>query len=195
MSTPLSVRLRDRLYQLDQHIQFRPDAPIVDASVLVAITEEAHPHVLLTRRADFMRQHSGEVALPGGKREPTDDSNIVTALRETYEETALPPNQVRLIGELPCVYAKSGLIVQPIVGIIPPHLPLASQPSEIARIFYMPLEFFVQCPPVRHTIAWQGHLMHFPSVQYEGEVIWGLTARILISLLEQGFDFAKVWSA
>ena len=109
-----SARILERLYQ----------TPIADASVLVAITNEARPKLLLTRRAAHMNSHAGEVSCAGGKHERYDGNNVITALREACEETALPPNKVQLLGQLPIQTSKSGMSVRPIVALIEPNLQL-----------------------------------------------------------------------
>ena len=83
--------------------------PIADASVLVAITNENRPKLLLTRRAVHMSSHAGEVSCAGGRYESGDGNNVVTALREACEETALPPSKVQILGQLPIQISKSGM--------------------------------------------------------------------------------------
>ena len=104
---------------LQQRLRFSKRIQQADAAVLIAITQESQPKVLLTRRSMQLSQHAGEVSFPGGKRDPSDTSNIVVALREAQEETALNPFDVKLLGDLPIQRARSGLSVKPIVGLIP----------------------------------------------------------------------------
>ncbi len=99
---------------------FPPAYKKLQAVVLIAITNENNPKVLLTRRSIHMNNHAGKFLFPGGKRDPSDTSNIVVALREAQEETALNPFDVQLLGDLPMQRARSGLSVKPIVGLIPP---------------------------------------------------------------------------
>ena len=115
--------------QLQQNLSFQPRTQSADAAVLIAITQEPIPRILLTRRAAQMRHHAGEVSFPGGRRERADISNIVVALREAQEETALNPFDVQLLGELPMQQARSGLRVKPIVGVIPPEVNLIAEPA------------------------------------------------------------------
>ena len=133
--------------QLRQGIGFAPSPRRADAAVLLAITREDQPRVLLTRRASHMRHHAGEVSFPGGRREAGDTSNIVVALREAFEETGLNPFQVELLGELPSQRAKSGLWVKPIVGLIPPDVILVPQPDEIAEARFFDFDELPLIPP------------------------------------------------
>ena len=164
-----------------------------DAAVLIAITLETQPRVLLTRRSIHLSQHAGEVSFPGGKRDPSDTSNIVVALREAQEETALYPFDVKLLGDLPIQRARSGLSVKPIVGLIPAEVNLIAQPSEIDRIFFVPLKQLIDAPPLPYEVRLARQSLYFPSMQVESEVVWGLTARMLVSLFQYGLGYQKKW--
>ena len=98
--------------QLQQHLRFSKRKQKADAAVLIAITNEADPKILFTRRSLYMNNHAGEVSFPGGKRDETDTSNIVVALREAWEETALNPFDVTLLGDLPIERSRSGIHVR-----------------------------------------------------------------------------------
>lgn len=195
MSSLLQPVLQPDQYiqQLSENLNFYRYHRPTDASVLLAITQEKNPKILLTRRSSQLRSHAGEVSFPGGKWEKGDTSNIAVALREAQEETALNPFDVQLLGELPTERSKAGLFVKPIVGLIPAQSPLIAEPSEIERIFYLPLYDFVQCPAEVYTANFAGQRLHFPSMTYDNEVVWGLTARILISLLKEGLGYRKNW--
>lgn len=179
--------------KLQQNLNFQQHTPPADAAVLIAITQEENPQVLLTRRAEKMRQHAGEVSFPGGKRETGDTSNIGVALREAQEETALNPVDVQLLGELSMHQVRSGIQVKPIVGLIPAQVHLIAQPSEIDRIFFVPLTTFIDAQPQPYFVKYSGQEICMPCFQYDNEIVWGLTARIMISLLNQGLGYNKEW--
>lgn len=181
------------IQQLEQQLRFAKRKQDAQAAVLIAITQEEDPKVLLTRRALSMNSHAGEVAFPGGKRDPTDTSNIAAALREAWEETALNPFDVKVVGDLPMETVRNGLTVKPIVGIIPAEIQLVPQPSEIDRIFFASLRELMVTQPEPHKVQYAQQSLYFPSFQIENEVIWGLTARILISLFQYGFNVEKSW--
>lgn len=186
-NTSYSARVLDSLYQ----------TPIADASILVAITHERRPKLLLTRRAAHMNSHAGEVSCAGGKYEIGDGNNVVTALREACEETALPPNKVQLLGQLPIQTSKSGMSVRPIVALIAPDLLLVPEAGEISRIFWADLESLVTQPTVEYEIEYkmqeQTATILTPSWQVDGETVWGLTGRVIANLLETGFDRQLEW--
>lgn len=179
--------------QLRQGLSFAPSPRRADAAVLLAITCEAQPRVLLTRRASHMRHHAGEVSFPGGRREEGDTSNIVVALREAFEETGLNPFHVELLGELPSQRAKSGMWVKPIVGLIPPDIALVPQPDEIERIFYVELMHIIKAQPLPYPVLLNQQHYYMPSFQLDNEIIWGLTARILVSLFKRGLRHSIEW--
>lgn len=184
------VPLIDRL---QQSLSFAPHPRRADASVLLAITQEENPQILLTRRAAHMKRHAGEVSFPGGMRDPADTSNIVAALREAHEETGLNPFSVQLLGELPSERARSGIWVKPIVGLIPAEVTLVPEPEEIARIFFVSVDQLRQATPKPYPVSVHQRQYYMPSFQIEDEIIWGLTARILISLFKYGLQQRKEW--
>ncbi|WP_166171042.1 CoA pyrophosphatase [Acinetobacter sp. SA01] len=182
------------LIQLLQHrLRFSTRVKPAHAAVLIAITDESDPKVLLTRRSLYLSNHAGEVSFPGGKRDPQDTSNIVVALREAYEETALNPFDVQLIGDLPMQKARNGMLVKPVVGLIPPEVELIPQPAEIDRIFFASLNSLMNAPPIPYEVRYAHQSLYFPSMRVENEVVWGLTARMLVSLFQYGLDYQKEW--
>lgn len=184
----------DSLVQLlQQKLRFSKRIKPAQAAVLIAITNESDPKVLLTRRSIYLSNHAGEVAFPGGKRDPQDTSNIVVALREAYEETALNPFDVQLIGDLPMQKARNGMLVKPVVGLIPPEVQLMAQPSEIDRIFFASLRSLMSAQPIPHEVRYEHQSLYFPSMRVENEIVWGLTARMLVSLFQYGLNYQKEW--
>ena len=178
---------------LQQQLRFSSKIKSADAAVLIAITNEENPKVLLTRRSVYLSNHAGEVSFPGGKRDPQDTSNIVVALREAYEETALNPFDVQLLGDLPMQKARNGMLVKPVVGLIPPEVELVAQPTEIDRIFFASLKQLMEVPAVPYEVRFAHQSLYFPSMRVENEIVWGLTARMLVVLFQYGLDYHKEW--
>lgn len=163
-----------------------------DAAVLIAIfTGRGEPEVLLTRRPTHMTSHAGEVAFPGGKRDAGDASLTDTALRESEEEVALPRACVEILGALKPARAKSGIKVLPVVGLVRDEPELIGNPDEVESVFRVPLRFFFEQKPARdHRINFRGIDLVVPCFRYDGYVIWGLTAYMLVEFMRQGFDHA-----
>ncbi|NNH27127.1 NUDIX hydrolase [Acinetobacter terrestris] len=181
------------IQSLQQRLRFSTRIKPAQAAVLIAITDESDPKVLLTRRSIYLSNHAGEVSFPGGKRDPQDTSNIVVALREAYEETALNPFDVQLMGDLPMQKARNGMLVKPVVGLIPAEVNLIAQPSEIDRIFFASLSSLMKAPPIPYEVRYAHQSLYFPSMRVENEIVWGLTARMLISLFQYGLNYQKEW--
>ncbi|MDO6563238.1 CoA pyrophosphatase [Amphritea sp. 1_MG-2023] len=160
------------------------------ASVLIALTDNGDdPEVILTRRCDHLSTHSGEIAFPGGKRDATDPDLLFTALREAQEEVGLQPGHVDIMGQLGDVLSKHQLQVRPYVGVIPADTELIPNLDELDRIHRVPLSFFLD-DRRHHTdkIRFRGMTHYVPAYEYEGDIIWGLTAYMLVELLNVAFD-------
>ena len=177
--------LRERL---QAHRPRRSLLQLPEAAVLMPIVDRPEPTLLLTRRAAHLNTHSGQVAFPGGKREAGDPDLLTTALRESHEEIALPPYRVELLGRLSDVVSLHGLRVTPYVGLIPPDLPLIPDPTELDAIFEVPLAHFLE-DRRHHTdvIPVDGRPLYVPNYHVDGQVIWGLSAMMLVELLAEGF--------
>lgn len=165
-------------------------APIVGqidspAAVLIAITDSAtEPMVVLTKRAENLSTHSGEVSLPGGKWESQDRTLEQTALREAHEEIGLDPRLVEVLGPLPVFQTWRGVNVAPFVGVVPSGLQLTPNPGELDAIFQVPLSFFESDQRIRTDLFERdiGHVWS-PAYDFEGYEIWGFTARLLVNFL------------
>jgi 8-oxo-dGTP pyrophosphatase MutT (NUDIX family) len=153
---------------------------LAQAGVLVAITDELEPHLVLTRRADHLNTHSGEVAFAGGKRDDSDPDIVFTALREAHEEIDLASKDVNIIGQLDQVVSRFGYVVTPIVGLIPADTTFIANPDELDAVFKVPLRFFLETKP--HDYFERGSIS-IPSFHYEGFRIWGLTAMMITEMM------------
>lgn len=155
---------------------------LATAAVLVAITDEKEPEVILTLRSSELPTHKGEVAFPGGKTEATDRDFTETALREAFEEIGLAPESVTVIGELDQVVSRYGFLVTPILGIVPADVVLNEDSREIESVFKVPLTFFLDGEPdqIDQFGSFRG-----PRWYFESYTIWGLTAVMLAELLNR----------
>ena len=151
-----------------------------DAAVLIPITDRPEPGVILTQRPEFLRSHAGQVAFPGGKIDASDTDEIAAALREADEELAIPPASVRVIGATDVYYSGSGYRITPIIGIIPPNLPLVANPGEVHDWFEVPLSFLIDpANASRKNAHWQGQDRTYFDMNWQGRRIWGVTAGII----------------
>jgi len=161
----------------------------LQAAVLVALTEESVPRVVLGRRAQHLRLHPGEIAFPGGKREPDDKSHWSTALREAHEEVGLEPDLVRPLGELPALLTRSNFQVHPCVAVVPSQFDMLVDAAEMESVFFVPLEKFANKENYRlEKMTDQGGTRMVPHYQIESDNIWGVTATVLVQLVNLALD-------
>ena len=119
------------------------DGPLTPAAVLIALVERDHGlSVILTRRADTLRRHTGQVALPGGRRDPG-ETPWQTALREAHEEIGLEPGFVSVVGLSTPYRTGTGYLITPVVGFVRPGFTLTANPDEVADIFETPFGFLM----------------------------------------------------
>ncbi len=165
---------------------YRPTAR--KASVLLGLfAQNNETYLTFIRRASTLRAHSGEIAFPGGATDVNDLSPIVTALREAQEEIGLDPSRVEVLGIMPPVFTVvSNFLITPVVAYLPEGPgTLQLQTSEVAEVIFLPLQGLAD-PAIYHTEQWVRdevpHTVYF--FEYVSYRIWGVTARMLNTLLE-----------
>ena len=192
----ISDRLKRKQQTTETHpIAFpNPLGSTKQAAVLVPlILTNRSWHLLFIRRAENANDaHSGQVAFPGGRYEPDDPDLESTALREAREELGLPPDEVRLLGTLRDHYSVTNYRITPVVGRIPWPCPLRIDPLEVSRWFTIPVDWLAN-PSNRELRARKlsAEYPAFPVIyfrDYDGETLWGATARITVELIESLSD-------
>jgi 8-oxo-dGTP pyrophosphatase MutT (NUDIX family) len=157
------------------------------AAVLVPVVmHEEEPAVLFTERATSLRQHSGQIAFPGGRVDAEDGSPLVTAYREAEEEIGLDRSFVRPIGFLDPYLSSTNYLVIPVVGLVSPVHSLTLNPDEVADAFEVPLSFLMD--PANHELhsrEWKGRLRRYYAIPFGKRYIWGVTAGIVRNLYEK----------
>ena len=169
-----------------------PDQPLTPASVLVPLVEREHGlSVLLTRRSDTLRKHTGQVAFPGGRRDPG-ETPWQTALREAEEEVGLHPSYVSLAGLSTPYRTGTGYLITPVVGFVRPGFTLQANPAEVADIFETPFGFLMD--PTNHEQHERalptGEMRRFYAMTHEDRYIWGATAGMLRALYDRLYGAA-----
>lgn len=161
------------------------------AAVLIAIQERADgDYVVLTKRGDNMPTHKGQIAFPGGRAHAEDADLVATALRECHEEIGVVPEHVRVLGRLDEFTAGYGIVVTPVVGVIPPQYEFLLDLAETSAVASVPIRSLME----PGTYVKNAHLSPggHPSYHFyvnNGWDIWGVTARILVQFLELAYDF------
>ena len=154
----------------------------VPAAVLMAITDRPRPGLILTVRREHLRTHAGQVALPGGRIDEGEDP-VAAALREAHEELLLDPACVELVGTMESYRTITGYLVTPVLGVVPPDLPLTPHEHEVADWFEAPFEHLLD-PANQHlrTALFQGQERHYYEIVWNDRRIWGATAAMIVNL-------------
>lgn len=181
------IKARIEAYCRDQHDAL-PSSASRKASVLIPLYWEGGEwHILFTRRSEKLNDHKGQVSFPGGAIDQDDRNAYRAALREAYEEIGLESKNIKILGRLKDYWTISDFIVSPIVARIQWPFKMVVNHEEVGRVFSIPLSFFAD----KHNIEIKTFTLPngidtrlFSFSPYDGEVVWGVTARIVIRLLK-----------
>jgi len=161
------------------------------AAVLVPILDKPEPEILLTVRAESLPQHPGQVSFPGGAVDESDQSAISTALREAEEEIGLDFSQVSPMGFLDRLDTISDYRVLPVVGLVDPSFVWRPNEHEVSEVFTVPMHLAVDRDRyTHHPYEVDGETGITSSMFWQGHLIWGITASILLNLGSRLGDWA-----
>jgi 8-oxo-dGTP pyrophosphatase MutT (NUDIX family) len=173
-----------------------PHAPalrsVSSAVLAVLFEEEGEARLIFTRRSTSLRSHRGEVSFPGGRLDPG-EAPTTAALREAFEEVALTPRDVTVVGWIhPVLTLAAGTLIMPVLATVPERPQLVASPDEVERIFEVSLRQLAD-PEIFHEEHWSVPGRVIPGspdnsfsvwfFEVEGEMIWGATARMIHELL------------
>ncbi|MCO1336100.1 CoA pyrophosphatase [Microbulbifer sp. OS29] len=179
----IEENIAQRIEELEARVPIGPNLQ-GHAAVLIALTNESDPQVILTKRSANLSTHSGEVSFPGGRWDATDPSLQYTALREAEEEVDLPMDAVRMLGPLWPRTTRWQVHVTPWVGVISPDIVLSPNPGELDAIFRVPLSFFLADPRIRtDQVTIDDRAIYLPAYMYGDYEIWGFTAGVITEFL------------
>ena len=169
-------------FDLNPGMEPPPGAP-AEAAVLVAFTPgERGPSLTLTRRADTLARHTGQIAFPGGRLDPG-EGPAEAAVREAWEEIGLPPAAVRPLGLGDRYRTGTGYLVTPVVAWVAPLPELSPSPAEVAEVFHVPWAHLAD-PANRRRDHYDlnGVRRHFWSIDWHDRLVWGATAGMIVGL-------------
>ncbi|MCL7399683.1 MAG: CoA pyrophosphatase [Thaumarchaeota archaeon] len=173
--------LTKRLRPVDELLSHEGSAAVV---LILHPTEDGIEILFVKRRDDPNDPWSGQIALPGGRRNPSDSSMLETAIRETFEEVGILLDAKRMIlGALPDVTSlrNPGMLVTPFVALLEEKMPVKLSP-ELSEYFWAPIKGLSECE-VKVSLQ-DGEAKTVKAYVYGEYVIWGLTARIIESFLK-----------
>jgi 8-oxo-dGTP pyrophosphatase MutT (NUDIX family) len=162
------------------------EAPVRPAAVLIPVVDHHEPTVLLTQRSPLLKEHSGQIAFPGGKIDATDKSPLDAALREAQEEVGLDRSFIDPIGYLGVYGTGFGFRILPTVARVKPGFQLTINHDEVVDAFEVPLAFLMN--PANHQIhskEFRGMERSYYAMPFAERYIWGATAGILRILYER----------
>ncbi len=155
------------------------------AAVLIGMTDRKDPGFLLLHRPSNMRAHPGQIAFPGGKRDPGETAQEA-ALREANEELGIREQDVRIIGTTDIYRTGSGYEITPVLGILPSEIEIRPNPTEVAQWFEAPADFILNpANQAQKTIEWEGRNHRFVEIQWQEHCIWGVTGAIIHNLTKR----------
>jgi 8-oxo-dGTP pyrophosphatase MutT (NUDIX family) len=180
---PISPQLREILE--------RPGRP---ASVLLALLDRpSGPTVLFTERAAHLKDHAGQVSLPGG-RIAAGETAAEAALREAHEEVGLEPAAVEVVGSLDELITGTGFAVRPVVGLVTDHEFVAKpDPREVAGVFEVPLGVILDRAAMK-VQYFERHASRLKTYElfYGSRRIWGATAAVLRNFQDVILDEGEI---
>ncbi|WCN38249.1 NUDIX hydrolase [Aneurinibacillus uraniidurans] len=176
-------------------------APLMRAAIMIPLVEkDGKWHILFEVRASTLTRQPGEICFPGGKIDPSDKNEQEAAIRETCEELGIQPDDVEVIADLGVLIPPYSSSIYSFVGRIRDEKRLSPNKAEVDEVFYVPLSFFLENEPQVHYIQlavkpdedfpfdliplgkeykWRTTRLPEFFYQYDGKIIWGLTARIV----------------
>ncbi|MCK4242602.1 MAG: CoA pyrophosphatase [Dehalococcoidia bacterium] len=186
----MKERIRQILSQRERRNIIITDAPLSPAAVLLPLyKKDGEYYILFTKRTEKVEYHKGQICFPGGGQDKRDKSLEDTALRETFEEIGVRPQDVEILGQLDNMgTVTSSFLITPFVGLIPYPYEFVVNKDEIEELVKVPISALLDKNNYREEVRLhQGRPYRGSFYHYQGKVIWGTTASILNQFLNLVF--------
>ena len=156
------------------------------AGVMVLLFEKRGEYtIILNRRTKILDHHKGEISFPGGGMESDDEGLLDTALRETFEEMGIKREEINVLGRIDDAQTKTGYMIRPFVGIIDYPYSYTLSKYEVEEVLEMPLVGLFSSEYQRDEIHLsEDEEVKSPVYVFDGNVVFGATARILENLAD-----------
>jgi len=173
------------LLNIASHSSPQPDEQVPAAVLVPLYLHDGELRVVLTKRRPDLRRHAGEISFPGGRRDPEDITLIETALREAEEEIGLSRDTVSLVGALERTSTfVTNYAIHPFVGLLGGERAWRASEHEVDVVLEPTLRE-VRGGRTRTRVERRGIAFETDAYVFDGELVWGATARILERLLER----------
>jgi 8-oxo-dGTP pyrophosphatase MutT (NUDIX family) len=182
----METRLKELLAARQK--RYIEDPARIRSAVLIALyREQGQYYIVFIKRTDTVKTHKGQISFPGGGLDRGDKTLRDTALRESHEEIGLNPGDAEVLGELDDeITTTSNYIVTPFVASIPWPYRFTKNKAEVNEIIRVPVSALLEKTNPRPDIETLegGIVVESYNYHYQGNVIWGATARILYKFLD-----------
>ncbi len=170
----------ERMRHIDQ-------ATLRKAAVLIGCVERAGGlNVILTKRANHLKHHPGQISFPGGKFEEQDRSLVRTAIREAHEEIGLAPQKIHLLGQLPQLMTFSRFMVTPVIAMVESDYSTIIDENEVDAVFEVPADHLFDTRQLYSQLfRFESYSHRVFAIPYGEHFIWGVTAQIIEALQQQ----------
>ncbi|AEA33343.1 NUDIX hydrolase [Hippea maritima] len=137
--------------------------------------------LIFEKKPSYDRLHPSQISFPGGSREESDKSFLDTAIRETCEELGINKDDIQIIGAVePTKTLTTNFMIYPFVGVVNRRPPFKINKKEVEKLLFIPLVYLIDNSPIKYKeYKYRDRKRKTPLLEYNNEIIWGATARIL----------------
>ncbi len=178
----ITQELIKKVFKTIEMENVKPPEDAKESAVIVPFLELNNVwHLIFEKKVKDNSKHAGQIAFPGGSRDKEDKNLLETAIRETCEEISVCKDELEILGKIkPTITLKTNFIIYPFAAIVKKQPPYKINKSEVEKLIFVPLEYLIKSHPFqRKSYIFNGKKRETLIIGFEGEIIWGATARIL----------------
>ena len=182
----VTLKMIKNVFKTQRHFNFKPPEDSKESAVIIPFIELNDTwHLIFEKKVNDNSKHAGQVAFPGGSKDEQDKNFLETAIRETCEEIGVCENDLEILGEVePTVTLTTNFVIYPFAAIVKKPPPYKINRSEVEKLIFVPLQYLIDKHPFpSQKYIYKGKERVTMVIEYDGEIIWGATARILNNLI------------